>query len=77
MPLEILRLMALQDLIICMNHGLFTLSSYTVYVDCFQFCSVELLFLERGIDWRDDQSRDPVHPGKDSYSQVTIQILTS
>lgn len=46
MLLEILRLVALQDLIICMNHSLFTLSSYTVYVDCFQFCSVELLFLK-------------------------------
>ena len=38
--------MAPQDLIICMNHDLFTLSSYIVYVDCFQFCLVELLFLK-------------------------------
>lgn len=54
--LEILCLMALQDLIICMNYSLFTLSSYFVYVD-FSVLFSGITLLERGIDWRDDQSR--------------------
>lgn len=54
--------MALQRLIICMDHDLFNHSSNIVYVDYVRFCLGAITLPEWEIVGWDCQSRGPVHP---------------